>query len=83
MTIQQTLSLGDQGTGFTLRPYQSGAGAAIKDGLSRGVTRLLVAMATGLGKTVVFAALPNILELKGRMLVLAHRQELQRVLSKS
>jgi superfamily II DNA or RNA helicase len=63
---------------MSLRPYQLDCIAAIRDGLTKGVNRQLVVMSTGLGKTVVFANLPAALNdvLPGRMLVLAHRDEL-------
>lgn len=61
---------------FQLRPYQEQAIAGIRSQLSLGSSRTLVAMATGLGKTVVFASLPGALGLPGRWLVLAHRSEL-------
>ncbi|HRY45333.1 MAG TPA: DEAD/DEAH box helicase [Thermoanaerobaculia bacterium] len=60
----------------TLRDYQGREGAlgAVEKGLAAGCRRQLVSLATGLGKTVVFANLPMI----GirRFLVLAHREEL-------
>lgn len=61
-----------------LRPYQNDCIAAIRDGLAKGVNRQLVVMATGTGKTVCFANLPTHLDavMPGRMLVLAHREEL-------
>jgi len=62
--------------GFTLRPYQRGALTAIQGHLAQGKRRLVVAQATGTGKTVVFSHLPKVLELPGRWLILAHRQEL-------
>jgi superfamily II DNA or RNA helicase len=37
---------------------------------------VLVSLPTGTGKTVVFAAMPTYFEMKKRMLVLAHREEL-------
>ena len=61
---------------FTLRPYQLECLTAIRTALSEGEHRLLVSMATGLGKTVCFAHLPGFLQLPGRWLILAHRQEL-------
>lgn len=60
----------------TLRPYQLEALQAIRAHLARGERRLLVALPTGCGKTVCFAALPGFLGLPGRWLVLAHREEL-------
>lgn len=57
-----------------LRPYQREALEAIGREHGAGVVRQLVALPTGTGKTVVFAALPE----AGfrRLLVLAHREEL-------
>lgn len=57
-----------------LRPYQQEALDAIEAAERRGITRPLVAMATGAGKTVVFAHLLK--RRPGRGLVLAHREEL-------
>jgi len=62
--------------GPTLRPYQQAAIAAIQERLAKGHRRLLVAHPTGTGKTVVLASLPQALGLRGRWLVLAHREEL-------
>lgn len=55
--------------GISLRPYQEECLAAIPD---RGA--FLIQMATGLGKTVTFSRLSR----RGRMLILAHRDELVR-----
>lgn len=63
-------------SGPSLRPYQQAAIASIHERLASGQRRLLVALPTGTGKTVVFAALPTALGLRGRWLVLAHREEL-------
>ena len=71
----------------TLRPYQREALDAICAARAAGQTRLLVQMATGLGKTVMFAALlrwpalaawlSTLPPTKGAtMLVIAHREEL-------
>lgn len=60
----------------TLRGYQTAAIDAIRERLAQGQKRLLVALPTGTGKTVVFAQLPQALGLTGRWLVLAHREEL-------
>jgi superfamily II DNA or RNA helicase len=57
-----------------LRPYQAQALDAIGKAHARGVTRQLVVLPTGGGKTVVFAHLVN--QRPGRALVLAHRDEL-------
>lgn len=59
-----------------LRPYQLEAADKIKSRWLAGVNRQLVKKATGLGKTALFAALPDQLDFKGRMLVLVHREEL-------
>jgi len=59
-----------------LRAYQCAALDAIRAHLAAGRRRLLVAMPTGTGKTVCFAQLPSALQLAGRWLVLAHREEL-------
>ena len=40
-----------------LRPYQQDALTAIEDAVKRGITRPLLALPTGTGKTVVFAHL--------------------------
>lgn len=57
-----------------LRPYQREALDAIHAAEARGVSRALVALPTGSGKTVLFAHL--ITGRPGRALVLAHRDEL-------
>ncbi len=59
-----------------LRGYQLACLKAIQQAHSRGVTRQLVSLPTGTGKTVCFAHLPGFLGLPGKMLVLAHREEL-------
>jgi len=60
-----------------LRDYQQEAIEAIFAAYERGVRRQLVAMATGAGKTVVFASLVNRRLVSGRRaLVLAHRDRL-------
>lgn len=57
-----------------LRPYQAQAIEAIGDAQKRGVTRPLVVLPTGGGKTVVFSHL--VTRRPGRSLILAHRDEL-------
>jgi superfamily II DNA or RNA helicase len=57
-----------------LRPYQTEALQAIAEAEKRGVTRPLIALPTGTGKTVIFAHF--IQQRPGRALVLAHRDEL-------
>lgn len=61
---------------FNLRPYQAAAIAGVSDHIRRGHRRLLVAMATGTGKTIVFATMIRELNIQGRVLVMAHREEL-------
>lgn len=57
-----------------LRPYQAQALDAIDAAQARGITRPLVVLPTGGGKTVVFSHLAS--QRPGRTLVLAHRDEL-------
>jgi len=59
-----------------LRPYQHECLRRLRARYREGARRLLVSLPTGTGKTVVFAAMPGFFEMKKRMLVLAHRQEL-------
>lgn len=60
-----------------LRPYQRAAVDAVLRDFAVGRRRVLVVMATGLGKTVLFADLVRQeLAAGGRVLVLAHRGEL-------
>ncbi len=61
---------------LTLRLYQTECLEAITQAHREGKNRLLVSLPTGTGKTVVFAHLPQVLELHKKMLVLAHREEL-------
>lgn len=61
---------------MNLRPYQS---ASLDKSLERhqaGVNRQLIVMATGLGKAVLFAALPKHHQFDKRIMVLVHREEL-------
>lgn len=61
-----------------LRPYQREAIDAVHAAIARGVTRPAVVLPTGAGKTVVFAH-PDFrapIKGRGRMLVIAHRDEL-------
>src|ERR1700755_3404739 len=57
-----------------LRAYQSDALAAVLDAATRGERRLLIALPTGTGKTVIFSQL--LAQRPGRALVLVHRDEL-------
>jgi superfamily II DNA or RNA helicase len=61
-----------------LRPYQIEAQQAIMEARKRGFRAQLVSLATGLGKSVVIATLPDLLELRPGdvTLVVAHRDEL-------
>jgi superfamily II DNA or RNA helicase len=59
-----------------LRPYQREALEASKRRLDAGVTRQLIALPTGTGKTIVFANLLRNHSIEKRMLVLVHRMEL-------
>ncbi|MBC7324096.1 MAG: DEAD/DEAH box helicase family protein, partial [Moorella sp. (in: Bacteria)] len=61
---------------ITLRDYQQDAVQAVLQAKGKGITRPLVALPTGTGKTIVFAALAR--ELNARTLILAHRDELIR-----
>ncbi len=63
-------------SGVALRPYQQEAITAVEDGLRRGVTRPLIVLPTGTGKTQIFASV--IARRGGSALVLAHRDELLR-----
>lgn len=57
-----------------LREYQQEALQAILASRSKGITRQMVALPTGTGKTILFGALAR--ELNIRTLVIAHREEL-------
>ena len=57
-----------------LRPYQREAIDAVLEARRRGVRRMLLALPTGAGKTVIFAEL--IRRARHPVLVLAHRDEL-------
>lgn len=59
-----------------LRDYQEEAIASVLDYEAKGLTRQLVVLPTGAGKTVVFASLPKRRPNSLPMLVLAHREEL-------
>jgi len=59
---------------FQLRPYQSEAISAVIAARRRGISRMIVALPTGAGKTVIFSELARMA--KRPVLVLAHRTEL-------
>jgi superfamily II DNA or RNA helicase len=59
---------------FELREYQVEALNRVAQAMDRGVRRQLLVAATGLGKTIIFAALAE--RMGGRTLILAHRDEL-------
>ena len=59
-----------------LRPYQREALTAVRDAYKAGKRRVIVSLPTGTGKTLVFAHFPRVLNMKKRLLVLAHREEL-------
>ncbi len=61
-------------TGISLRPYQQEAVDAVLSAADRGVTRSLIALPTGAGKTIVAAELVR--RRGGTALFLAHRDEL-------
>ncbi|MBV9103397.1 MAG: DEAD/DEAH box helicase family protein, partial [Candidatus Eremiobacteraeota bacterium] len=61
-----------------LRPYQVAAQEAIVKARQQGFRAQLISMATGLGKSVLIATLPKLLQLEDNdvLLVVAHRDEL-------
>lgn len=59
-----------------LRPYQRECIEAVLTEWRKGVTRQLVSLPTGCGKTIIFAALAK--ELNTHTLIVAHREELIR-----
>ena len=59
-----------------LRPYQRDVLTAVRNAYKAGKRRVIVSLPTGTGKTVVFAHFPRVLNMKKRLLVLAHREEL-------
>ena len=60
------------------RPYQTDAIAATLSEYDKGVRKMLLVMATGSGKTIVFSKLYEAMKsrLPGKMLIIAHRDEL-------
>jgi ATP-dependent helicase IRC3 len=59
-----------------LRSYQSEALQRVYQAYKNGKRRVIVSLPTGTGKTVVFAHFPRFFQMKKRLLVLAHREEL-------
>src|SRR5208282_6811989 len=61
-----------------LRDYQTGALTASVEAFDAGCNRQLMAMATGTGKTVIFANLLQAMNhrIPGQLWVIAHREEL-------
>lgn len=60
-----------------LRPYQREAENAVLDQWASGVSRTLLVLPTGCGKTIVFCTLAKELVSRGdRVLIMAHRGEL-------
>lgn len=64
-----------QNRNMQLRDYQQECLAKIGSAYAGGVTRQLIALPTGTGKTVIFSQVPSLFPGK-RMLVIAHREEL-------
>ncbi len=63
--------------GMELRPYQKEAQEAILEEWKAGVSKTLLVLPTGCGKTIVFTKLIEELVRQGeRVLILAHRGEL-------
>ena len=59
-----------------LRDYQQQALEAVRESRSRGITRQLIVLPTGVGKTIIMAAIACLFDT--RVLLLAHREELIR-----
>ncbi|WP_018086878.1 DEAD/DEAH box helicase [Desulfurispora thermophila] len=59
---------------FNLRPYQQECLDVIMGWWQKGITRQLVSLPTGAGKTIIFASLAR--RLNTRTIILAHREEL-------
>lgn len=59
-----------------LRPYQVEALEAVVEAEKRGITKQLIVLPTGCGKTVIFTSLGNVRPNSYPMLVIAHREEL-------
>jgi superfamily II DNA or RNA helicase len=70
------MTVATEPTALALRPYQEEAVQAVQAAGAEGITRPLVALPTGTGKTVIFGYL--LARRAGPALVLAHRDELIR-----
>ncbi len=57
-----------------LRDYQQAALEAVKNNLQSGISKQLIVLLTGTGKTIIMAAIARYFDTK--MLLLAHREEL-------
>lgn len=62
---------------WSLRPYQAAAIAAVQTAWEQGITKPVITLPTGTGKTVIFGTLIQAAHVP-RVLVLAHRDELIR-----
>lgn len=69
-----TLALEMSSSSLPLRPYQEQALDAVAEAHGRGITRPLVVLPTGSGKTIIFSTMVD--RRPGRALILAHRDEL-------
>ena len=61
---------------IVLRPYQTEALEAVLSSEAKGISKQLIVLPTGSGKTVIFSHLPMIRKESTPMLVIAHRAEL-------
>lgn len=61
---------------MNLRPYQKEALEAVVEAEGRGVTKQLIVLPTGCGKTVIFTSMGKVRPNSYPMLVIAHREEL-------
>lgn len=61
---------------MNLRPYQLEALAASNKRFKEGITRQIIALPTGTGKTPLFSMIRSYFGFTGRVLILVHREEL-------
>jgi superfamily II DNA or RNA helicase len=71
-----TIPPAKQNRASALRPYQQECLASILSAYKQGRRRLLISLPTGTGKTVVFVNFVRGFQMKKKLLVLAHRDEL-------